>query len=167
MKRRNFAHIVTAVLMASVMACATSPDEETLDSGDMREGYEGSGSGSITGSRVPEIESKLADVYFDFDSWTIREDSKGTLKRNAEILMELDSGVLVTVEGHCDERGSEEYNLALGEKRSNSVKRYLTALGVPSARLSVVSFGEEQPAVQGHDESAWRWNRRAGFDVSR
>ena len=69
----------------------------------------------------------------------------------------------MTVEGHCDERGSTEYNLALGERRANAVKRYLVDLGVPSNSLRTVSFGEERAAVQGHDESAWRYNRRADF----
>ena len=69
----------------------------------------------------------------------------------------------VVIEGNTDERGSEEYNLALGERRANTVKRYFVDMGVPSARLSTVSFGESRPAVQGHDESAWRYNRRADF----
>jgi len=69
----------------------------------------------------------------------------------------------VVIEGHCDERGSEEYNLALGERRADAVRRYMTDLGVPGGRMSTVSFGESRPAVQGHDESAWRYNRRADF----
>ena len=71
----------------------------------------------------------------------------------------------VVVEGHCDERGSEEYNLALGERRATSVKQYLTNRGIPSARIDTVSFGESKPGVQGHDESAWKWNRRGEFKV--
>ena len=69
----------------------------------------------------------------------------------------------MTIEGHCDERGSEEYNLALGERRANAVKRYMVDLGVPSSQLRTVSFGEAKPAVVGHDESAWRYNRRTEF----
>ena len=69
----------------------------------------------------------------------------------------------VTIEGHCDERGDEEYNLALGERRASSVKRYLQNLGVASGSMRTMSYGEAKPAVQGHDESAWRWNRRAEF----
>ena len=71
------------------------------------------------------------------------------------------------MEGHCDERGSEEYNLALGERRANAVRQYLVNLGVTNSTLDTVSFGESKPAVQGHDESAWRWNRRAEFRVVR
>ena len=73
----------------------------------------------------------------------------------------------VTLQGYCDERGSEEYNLALGERRASSVKRYLETLGIPAGRLDTVSFGEADPAVPGHDEAAWRWNRRVQFHVSR
>ena len=77
------------------------------------------------------------------------------------------AGGVITIEGHCDERGSEEYNLALGERRASGVKRYLVDLGVPASRLRTVSFGEAKPAVVGHDESAWRYNRRAEFKSSR
>ena len=73
----------------------------------------------------------------------------------------------LTLQGNCDERGSEEYNLALGERRAASVKKYLVDLGVPSSRLKTVSFGESKPAVPGHDESAWKWNRRVDFGVNR
>jgi peptidoglycan-associated lipoprotein len=78
-----------------------------------------------------------------------------------------DTSGKVTIEGHTDERGSAEYNLALGERRANAVKRYLVDLGVSSSKLRTVSFGEERPAVQGHDESAWRYNRRAEFVSAR
>jgi peptidoglycan-associated lipoprotein len=75
-------------------------------------------------------------------------------------------GGTVTIEGHCDERGSEEYNLALGDRRASGVKQYLVDLGVPASRLRTVSFGEAKPAVVGHDESAWRYNRRSEFKSS-
>lgn len=104
---------------------------------------------------------KLQTVYFDFDKSEIRSDARETLKRDAAAIGQM-SGT-ITVQGNCDERGSTEYNLALGERRANAVKRYLVDLGVPSSRLRTVSFGEDRPAVQGHDESAWRYNRRADF----
>jgi peptidoglycan-associated lipoprotein len=140
--------------------------------GEFNEGM-GSGSDSLSGrggldsETIKELESKLTAVYFDYDRWEIRTEARATLKGHAEILRGLPSGAQVTVEGHCDERGSEEYNLALGQRRADSVQQYLGALGVPDGRLSTVSFGEEQPAVRGHDESAWRWNRRAEFRVGR
>ncbi len=104
---------------------------------------------------------KLDTVYFDFDRSTIRDDARAILQANADQLMS--GGSTVTIEGHCDERGSEEYNLALGERRANSVKQYLVNLGVEGGRLRTLSYGEAKPAVQGHDESAWRWNRRGAF----
>jgi peptidoglycan-associated lipoprotein len=73
----------------------------------------------------------------------------------------------VTLEGHCDDRGSEEYNLALGERRASAVKRYLVDLGVSASRLRTVSFGEAKPSAAGHDESAWKWNRRVEFALNR
>ena len=109
--------------------------------------------------------AKLAEfqtVYFDFDRFDIRDDARPALRGNADAVNGADGGA-VTIEGHCDERGSAEYNLALGERRANAVKRYLVDLGVPSSKLRTVSFGEDRPAVQGHDESAWRYNRRADF----
>jgi peptidoglycan-associated lipoprotein len=108
-----------------------------------------------TATPAPE----LAIVYFDFDSAVLREDARATLKKNAEELRATPNTV-ITLEGHCDERGSEEYNLALGERRGESVRSYLVDLGIPASRLRVVSFGEAKPAVMGHDESAWKWNRR-------
>ncbi|MEM7411237.1 MAG: peptidoglycan-associated lipoprotein Pal [Myxococcota bacterium] len=113
----------------------------------------------------PPMPTKLAEfqtVYFDFDRFDIRDDARPALRGNADAVNAADAGA-VTIEGHCDERGSAEYNLALGERRANAVKRYLVDLGVPSSKLRTVSFGEDRPAVQGHDESAWRYNRRADF----
>jgi peptidoglycan-associated lipoprotein len=80
--------------------------------------------------------------------------------------MKSTQGAVVQVEGHCDERGSIEYNLALGERRAQSVKNYLTQLGIEASRLSTISYGEEKPAVDGHDEAAWEKNRRAEFTLS-
>ena len=101
---------------------------------------------------------ELQVVYFDFDSAVLRDDARATLKKNAAELRA--SSAIVTLEGHTDERGTEEYNLALGERRGESARKYLVDLGIPASRLRVVSFGEAKPAVMGHDESAWKWNRR-------
>ena len=88
------------------------------------------------------------------------------MRNNAEAIKGNSSWGEVTVEGNTDERGSEEYNLALGERRARAVMRYLSDLGVPRSRLEIVSFGEAKPAVMGHDESAWRYNRRSDFKSS-
>ncbi len=105
--------------------------------------------------------SSLATVYFDFDKSDLSKDARDTLNRNAQILQQLKASV--KIEGHCDDRGSAEYNLALGERRAKSVQQYLLTLGVQADRLSVISYGKEKPAVQGSDESAWAKNRRAEF----
>ncbi len=115
-----------------------------------------------TGSEM-SAESLLGTVYFEFDRFNIREDAKPTLRANATAIQENKDWGTITIEGNCDERGSEEYNLALGERRANGVRRYLADLGVSSSRLRTVSFGEAKPAVQGHNESAWRYNRRSEF----
>ena len=107
----------------------------------------------------------LETVYFDFDRSNIRPDMESTLRANANAIKSERGWGTITLEGHCDERGSEEYNLALGDRRAMSVKRYFVDLGVPSTSLETVSFGEAKPAVMGHDESAWRYNRRVDFAV--
>ncbi len=101
-------------------------------------------------------------VYFDFDSSNIRGDQKSTLSTVADCLKGNSGNVRIG--GHCDERGTEEYNMALGERRASAVRKYLTNLGVPASKLSTQSYGEESPAVRGSNESAWSKNRRAEFE---
>ncbi len=107
---------------------------------------------------------EMEDIYFDFDSSELRPDTRMLLKEKADFLSR-NSGLTVTVEGHCDERGTTEYNLALGERRAMAAKRYLQDLGIAEFRLNTISYGEERPAVQGNDESAWSKNRRAHFVI--
>ena len=99
-------------------------------------------------------------VYFDFDSFVIKDEFKGLLDSHAKVLARSD-GKRMVIEGHTDERGGREYNLALGQKRAEAVLKSLALLGVPEPRLEAVSFGEEKPAATGTDESAWSRNRRA------
>jgi peptidoglycan-associated lipoprotein len=99
-------------------------------------------------------------VYFDFDSFVIRDDFKSMIEGHARVLAR-DNGKRMVIEGHTDERGGREYNLALGQKRADAVVRSLVLLGVAERQLEAVSFGEERPAAQGGDESAWSRNRRA------
>jgi peptidoglycan-associated lipoprotein len=106
--------------------------------------------------------SAISDVFFDFDSYSLSTEAKGTLEANARELKRTSMGN-VTIEGHCDERGTKAYNLALGEKRANAAKEFLVALGVNGSRISTVSYGKERPFDDGHDESAWAKNRRAHF----
>lgn len=115
-------------------------------------------------SALVEKEGRLFPVYFDFDKSSIRDDMKPVLEKDAEWLKK-NPAVKIKIEGHCDERGSDEYNLALGERRSQSAKNYLANLGINSNRLSTISYGEEKPADTGHDEAAWTKNRRAEFVI--
>ncbi|HEY5976095.1 MAG TPA: peptidoglycan-associated lipoprotein Pal [Geobacteraceae bacterium] len=110
-------------------------------------------------------ESSLERIYFDFDSFALSQQARDTLYANAEQLLKKTTGAKVRVEGHCDERGSDEYNLALGEKRAKAALNYLVTLGVPTERLAFVSFGKEKPLDPGHDEAAWGKNRRAEFVI--
>lgn len=103
----------------------------------------------------------LSAIYFDFDRSRIRDDQKPTLRDNVAVIQE--ASWKVVVEGHCDERGSDEYNLALGERRANAVRQYLVDSGVARGRIDTVSYGEARPAVQGNGEAVWSYNRRAEF----
>ena len=118
-----------------------------------------------TVSATPKAALGLDSVYFDYDRWQLRQDARLTLKENAQKIQSFSGGGMLVVEGHCDERGSEEYNLALGDRRAAAVARYLEDLGVPGSRLRAVSFGESKPAAAGHDESAWRVNRRSEIRI--
>ena len=107
----------------------------------------------------------LAEVYFDFDKAEIRDQDRAVLSKNAEALKRFDF-LRITVEGHCDERGTVEYNLALGERRAKAAHDYLVSLGVPAERLKTVSYGKEIPVCHEASEDCWARNRRARFTVT-
>lgn len=109
-------------------------------------------------------EKPLVKIHFDFDRYLIREDMKGNLHKNADLLLK-HSTLQIQIEGHCDERGTVEYNMALGEKRAKATREYLESLGVDAGRISVISFGKNQPAVRGMDEHTYYLNRRAEFVI--
>ena len=112
------------------------------------------------------VTASLETVYFDYDEATLRPDARPILQRNAKRIEQHPEWGTVSIEGHCDERGSDEYNMALGERRAMQVKSYLVDLGVQNARLRTVTFGEARPAVQGYTEEAFRHNRRSEFSLS-
>jgi peptidoglycan-associated lipoprotein len=111
-----------------------------------------------------QLQAALEKIYFDFDSFVLSGQSRDSLSRDAKLLLK-NGSAKVQIEGHCDERGSDEYNLALGEKRAKAAMSYLVTLGVPSSQLSFISYGKEKPADSGHDEAAWAKNRRDEFVV--
>ena len=114
--------------------------------------------------KAPEL-TAVKDIFFDFDQAMIRDDSKKTMADNV-LWLKTNPAAKVTIEGHCDERGSSEYNLALGERRARVTRDFLVAAGIEANRVNTISFGKERPFVLGHDESAWKWNRRAHFTLS-
>ncbi|TAJ25346.1 MAG: peptidoglycan-associated lipoprotein Pal, partial [Nitrospirae bacterium] len=112
--------------------------------------------------RLAAMEASLADVYFEYDRSSVRKGDRPMLERNAQFLKsEQDWQLLIS--GHCDERGSESYNLVLGERRARSVQRYLVDLGIPSSQMQIVSYGKEKPFCGEHDTNCWQQNRRAHF----
>lgn len=120
------------------------------------------GAGRWSGSALDDPDSPLyaKTIYFDFDQYVIRSEFIPTLKAHADYL-NANSQVSLTIEGHCDERGSREYNIGLGERRANAVQRFMEAEGVSSSQLTNLSYGEERPEDLGHNEAAWAKNRRA------
>ncbi|NMW21158.1 MAG: peptidoglycan-associated lipoprotein Pal [Chlorobiaceae bacterium] len=110
----------------------------------------------------PVVTATLGDIFFDFDRSEIRAEARDQLQTNYHWLEE-NASRKVIIEGHCDERGTNEYNLALGERRANSAKDYLINLGAAPGRLNTVSYGEEKPFASGHNEEAWAQNRRDHF----
>src|SRR5574341_2041694 len=118
--------------------------------------------GPLGGSRPAGAVSPLRDVFFDYDRSTLTDEARRALNENASWLKG-NSQARITVEGHCDERGTAEYNLALGDRRAKAVREYLVAAGIDGSRIRTISYGKERPINPGHDEAAWRVNRRAQF----
>jgi len=110
------------------------------------------------------LEAPLQMIHFDFDKYFIREDAKPVLEVNSAWLTKFKTAEIL-IEGHCDERGTEEYNLALGEKRAKSTLDYLVALGISQDRMKIISYGKSQPIDPGHNEISWQKNRRAQFTI--
>ena len=166
MSRRSTARISTrvaigmAVVALSAVGCSTTSEEEdvTVTESEFVQGDQDE-VGDTSASSVAGL--GLETVYFDYDRSNIRDDARPVLRANGDALRR--ANATVRLEGYCDERGDEEYNLALGERRANSVKGYLENLGVPSAQMRTLSYGEAKPAVPGHTEEAWRYNRRVEF----
>jgi peptidoglycan-associated lipoprotein len=113
--------------------------------------------------RKPSV--TLEPVYFDTDEAMLRTDARGSLESYARSILDHPEWGAITIDGHCDERGSDQYNLALGRRRAATVEHYLLQMGVPRTRIAIRSFGAGRPAVAGHDESAWNYNRRTEFQV--
>jgi len=122
------------------------------------EGVDTTGSAGDSGAPMSEMEI----VYYGYDSYNLSDEARQALKANAD-WMKANSTARIQIEGHCDERGTVEYNMALGDRRANAAKSYLVRLGVAASRIETLSYGKERPADLGHSESAWAKNRRAVF----
>jgi peptidoglycan-associated lipoprotein len=135
-------------------------------------GAGGAGGAAATGTTIPSLPSPkefvesaaLRDVYFDFDRYDVRSGDKGTLDENAKWLQSNQSALLL-IEGHADERGTNEYNLALGERRAKATRDYLVSVGIDAGRITVISYGEERPVCTEKNDACWAKNRRAHFLV--
>jgi peptidoglycan-associated lipoprotein len=153
MKLKIVMTLAAALLLG---ACASDEEAPTADAS----GTGGGTAGQPPAGSVEEFQVNIGDrVFFDYDSYELRPDAQDTLQQQASWLQQYGQ-YSVTIEGHCDERGTREYNLALGERRANAVRNYLVALGVDGNRIQTISYGKERPAVEGHDEVAWSQNRR-------
>jgi peptidoglycan-associated lipoprotein len=145
--------VVSALFLLAACDSASNSNGNNSGSGNGTPGGYGTGSGEI----APNVGDR---VFFALDSSVLSSEAQATLGRQAEWLKS-NSSVKIAVEGHCDERGTREYNIALGERRATAAKNFLVSVGVDAARVSTISYGKERPAVMGSDESAWSQNRRA------
>jgi len=164
--------LISAILLLFVASCATKPKDDADASGsgsstsdssvstDDGNITETSGSGIVLGSQEDLIVNVGDRVFFGYDSSDLDSDALELLQDQVAWLKQ-NSQVSVTIEGHCDERGTREYNLALGEKRAQAVKNYLIGLGISPDRVSTISYGKERPAVVGSNDGAWAQNRRS------
>ena len=151
----KIASLVAALFIVSACKSSEAPTSTT-----------GGGGGAVASTIVPGSQEDLAvtagdSVFFDYDQYNLRPEGQATLQAQAAWLSKYPQ-VTLTLEGHCDERGTREYNLALGERRANSARAYLISLGVDPSRLQVISYGKDRPFAVGSDETSWAQNRR-GF----
>ena len=175
---RTLRATLMVALVLSVAACA-SKDKTDASSINVEEG-QGMAAGPLDGTEgygayagegpAPGTQQDLVvnvgdRVFFGYDQYDLTQEAQRTLDMQAE-WMKRYPNVSVTIAGHCDERGTREYNLALGDRRANAVKSYLVALGVPGDRVSTISYGKERPAVMGSNDSAWAQNRRGVTEVN-
>ena len=169
-------HLFTAIAVASLAACSSVPldSQAPVESRTGSTVVPGSGSGAnsagtsqtrvapvdVTGTSNVNFTNLPKVVYFDFDSYVVKDDYRPVIEANAKALAS-NRRMHMSVQGHTDDRGSSEYNLALGQRRAEAVVKSLTLLGADPTQLEAVSFGEERPAMQGENEDAWAKNRRA------
>jgi peptidoglycan-associated lipoprotein len=188
MKGNIFRLVVAVAMLTSFALFVSGCGKSAVDSEEMKpaekESMTGTGKKADIGEGMGEVEpidasysetekftisegrtnGPMLPIYYDFDKSNIRDDQKARLEGNADFL-KANSRLDIRIEGNCDERGTNEYNMALGERRAQSAKKYLVNLGVPDHRINTLSYGEEKPLLYGHDEYSWAQNRRADFVI--
>lgn len=171
MKLKSVLILTILAATLTLTSCASNKkktdgmDNANADSTSLDNGNNAGSALELNGDSDSNRAGALKTVYFDYSSAAITGSTRDTLNGNAEYL-KANASVKVQVEGHCDERGSVQFNLALGEKRAKSVRDYLVAQGVASNRIAVISLGKEKPVSFGHDEESWSKNRRGNFMVT-
>lgn len=164
-----FAILMLIALTLNFVSCSSAKKKEMSDTQDTQteapEEVSSSNPFELNGDSDSGKAGQLQSVYFAFNSATLSSETRKALDSNAEFLKS-NISVQVQVEGHCDERGGVQYNLALGEKRAMATKNYLVTMGIASNRVSTVTYGKERPVAFGHDESSWSQNRRSNFVIT-
>ena len=160
--------LITAMAAALLLAaCASDEPAATGDANASGSTNNGISQGAVTPGSAEDFQQNVGDrVFFGYDRYDLTAEAQSQLQKQAAWLAQYPA-VTVTVEGHCDERGTREYNLALGERRANAVANYLTALGVDAGRLSVISYGKERPECTESNEGCWAQNRRGVTSVNK
>ena len=170
--------LMTAIMASAILPLAAcSSDDKDVDTlqvsdgmgagaldGTETYGMDGAGAGVTPGSQQDLVVNVGDRVFFGYDRYDVSPEGQRVLEMQAEWLKRYPNNN-VTIKGHADERGTREYNLALGERRASAIKNYLAALGVPASRINTISYGKEQPAVMGSNEDAWAQNRRGVTEV--
>ena len=167
--------VIALMLSLAVSGCSKKPAVETdptlgtetqptevIPTPPAAEPPEGQDGNAINRDGLEPSEYGVEDVFFAFDQYDLSDEAMAALANNARIMRE--AGVLILISGHCDERGTVEYNLALGEKRAKAVREYLISLGVTANKMLITSYGKTKPFADGHNERAWAQNRRAHFE---
>ncbi|EEG84076.1 peptidoglycan-associated lipoprotein [Proteus penneri ATCC 35198] len=157
-----FKGLMLALPLVAVAACSSNKNDDQTDTNNVPVVEQGPTAEELARQQLEQLKQQNI-VYFGFDKYDISSDYANLLDAHAAFLR-ANPSVRITVEGHADERGTPEYNIALGERRANAVKMYLQGKGVSAEQLSIVSYGKEKPAVLGHDEAAYAKNRRAVLD---
>lgn len=165
---RNIQAVLPALLLASVITlsgCASDSNDDAMKPDSEAMGAPESLDSKSIGILEGRTDGPMLPIYFDFDSSEVKGEAVARLENNAEFLKK--EGVSIVIEGNCDARGTNEYNMALGERRALAAKKYLVNLGVSEESMTTVSYGEERIHIIGHDEKAWAQNRRDDFVIAK